>query len=120
MQPGQAEALRFEHELVLLLHLARRLAQDRGSTELAVQAAGTVVLDQQAELIAVLQDPMLKVAVDDLAGAAGRAGVGEEQSLLAAQRVPHLFGDRGHIELAHAGGDRRQRGVHGLRPERPR
>ena len=41
---------------------------------------------------------MLKMAVDDLAGAAGRPGVGQEQSLLAAQRLPHLFGDRGHID----------------------
>ena len=54
------------------------------------------------------------MAVDDLPRVPGGSGEREEQSLLAAERVPDLLGDRGNLELAHAGLHGRERSAHGL------
>src|ERR1022692_533786 len=99
---------------MLLAHLGRRLAEHDAASQLAVHPTWAVVLDQEAELIARLDDAILQVAVDDLARLPRRPGEGKKQTLLAAERVPNLLGDRGNIELAHPGLDGRKRGTHRL------
>src|ERR1022692_2025440 len=58
-----AEPLRLKEELMLLAHLGRRLAEHDAASQLAVHPTWAVVLDQEAELIARLDDAILQVAV---------------------------------------------------------
>ena len=109
LEQTQAEALRLEHEGLLLLHLIGGSPKDRGPAELAVEPSRPVVLHEQAELVARTEDATLQVAVDDLARRSCGTREREEQPLLATHVMAHVLGDRGCLQLAHA---RLERGHH--------
>src|SRR6267143_2765684 len=102
LHPVQRELLRFEHESELVLHLLGGPPEHAGASELGVETARPVVLDQDRELVAFAQHAVLLVAVGEDGGSADRPRAGEKQSLLAAILVADVLGDRRHLELAHA------------------
>src|SRR4029079_7278434 len=72
---------------------------------LGIEAAGTVVLDQQGEVLAGLKRTRLQVPVDEARRVAERRRRSEEQSLLAAEEPTFVLRQRGNVIVAHAGPD---------------
>ena len=101
-------------ELELVLHRLRHLgADDAGAAELGVHAARAVVLDQQRDLVALLDDAVLQMAVGEFRRRAERHRGAEIDAVLAAVALAVVLRDGGDFGVAHAGFHRGKGGAHG-------
>src|SRR4051812_24808848 len=102
------------HRLEAVDQLVRSLAEHDGAGNLRIEAAGTVVLDQQGEMLAGHERTRLQVPVDEARRLAERRRRSEEQTLLAAEEPTFVLRQRGNVIVAHAGPDLLQYAVENL------
>src|SRR4029079_90675 len=96
---------RLLHGFEAVDQLVRGLAQHDGAGDLGIEAAGTVVLDQQGEVLAGLERARLQVPIDEARRLAERRRRSEEQTLLAAEETAFVLRQRRNVIVAHAGPD---------------
>src|ERR1700722_15283412 len=97
LDEGERVVLRRLHRGETVGELGRRLAEHHGAGKLGVEAAGTVVLDEDCEMLARLEGPALQVAVGEARALAERRRGAEKQALLAAEQAALVLRERGDV-----------------------
>ena len=114
LEQAQGMGLRLLHRFEAVDQFVRGLAEHDGAGDLRIEAAGSVVLDQQSEVLAGLERPRLQMAIDEARCLAERRRRPEEKALLAAEEPAFVLRQRGNVIVGHAGPDLLQHAVENL------
>src|SRR5262249_43442984 len=113
LQEVERELARGLAELEFILHGLRYLgADDAGATKLRVHPAGPVVFHEQCNLIPLLDDTVLQVAIGEFRRLAERHRRAEINAVLAAVALAVVLRYGGDFSIAHARLRRREGGAH--------
>src|SRR5580704_331956 len=83
----------------------RCLSENDRSGQLRIKPAGTIVLDEQWEIVALADGPALKMPLSERGWLADFCGHPKENPLLAAQELALILRDGSYIEVPHPGLD---------------